>query len=115
MTYKGSCHCGKIAFHVEGDIQELIDCSCSHCRKKGYLLWFVPRESFTLSSRKTDLASYTFDDHVIQHHFCPTCGCAPFGFGYDGEGDAVAMLNVRCLDNVDITTYPVVHRDDITA
>lgn len=115
MTYFGSCHCGKIRFHVEGEISDLTDCRCSHCRKKGYLLWFVPREQFTLSTRKDDLASYTFDRHVIQHHFCPTCGCAPFGFGYDGEGNAVAAVNARCLDDLDVSLYPVKHLDNITA
>lgn len=54
MTYQGACHCGKISFHVEGDIDSLTDCNCSHCRKKGYLLWFVPREKVTLSSRMDD-------------------------------------------------------------
>lgn len=115
MIYQGSCHCGKICFHVEGDIKELIDCSCPHCRKKGYLLWFVPREQLTLSTSKSDLAGYTFNQHVIQHHFCPTCGCAPFGFGYDGDGDAVAAVNARCLDGFDIGSCQVVHRDGITA
>lgn len=115
MKYQGSCHCGNIRFEVEGDMEELVDCRCSHCRKKGYLLWFVPRDQLTLSTPHSDLASYTFDKHVIQHHFCPTCGCAPFGFGYDGEGEGVAAVNARCLDDVELGGITVVERDGITA
>lgn len=115
MTYHGSCHCGAIRFHAEGEMKTLTDCDCSHCRKKGYLLWFIPRDQLTLSTSKSELASYTFNKHVIQHHFCPHCGCAPFGFGYDGEGNAVAAVNARCLDDIDLAAYPVTHQNGITA
>ncbi|MFZ1244960.1 MAG: GFA family protein, partial [Azonexus sp.] len=43
MIYKGSCHCGKVAFEVEGELTNLMDCNCSICQRKGALLWFVPR------------------------------------------------------------------------
>ncbi|HET6587333.1 MAG TPA: GFA family protein, partial [Oleiagrimonas sp.] len=43
MSHQGSCHCGRVAFEVEGDPEQLIECNCSHCSRKGYLLWFVPR------------------------------------------------------------------------
>ncbi|MGQ9425767.1 GFA family protein [Gilvimarinus sp. F26214L] len=115
MRCEGSCHCGMIRFHVEGHIHEVIECSCTHCRKKGYLFWLLPRDRVVLSTSKSDLGSYTFDKHVIQHHFCPHCGCAPLGFGYVGSGDSMALINVRCLDNVDLTALPVVRRDDLTA
>ncbi len=42
MVHNGSCHCGKVTFSVEGDIQQVMECNCSHCRRKGYLLWFIP-------------------------------------------------------------------------
>ncbi|MGC2456748.1 MAG: hypothetical protein WA435_01980 [Gallionellaceae bacterium] len=31
MIYKGSCHCGHIAFAVEGDRHRVIECNCSIC------------------------------------------------------------------------------------
>ena len=39
MNYKGSCHCGQIAFEVEGTLEQAMECNCSHCIRKGYLLW----------------------------------------------------------------------------
>lgn len=111
MTHKGSCHCGRIAFEVEGEPGRIIECNCSHCSRKGYLLWFVPREQLRLSTPESALATYTFNRHVIRHHFCPHCGCAPFGFGSDPAGKATAAVNVRCLEGIDPSKLEVTHFD----
>ena len=102
MIYKGACHCGKIAYEVEGDLTQAIECNCSICSKRGYLLWFVPREQLRLKTPEADLATYTFNTHKVKHRFCPTCGCAPFGEGADKTGAAKAAINVRCLEGVEI-------------
>jgi hypothetical protein len=101
MSYRGSCHCGQIAFEVEGSVDTALECNCSHCSRKGYLLWFVPRTQFALKSPLEALPTYTFNQHVIQHHFCPTCGCAPFAYGVN-KGREMAAVNVRCLEGVDL-------------
>lgn len=102
-TMHGSCHCGKIAFEVEGVPEKVYECNCSHCSRKGYLLWFVPREQLQRKTPEADLATYHFNKHVIAHHFCPNCGCAPFGFGKDREGKPSAAVNVRCLEDFDLS------------
>ena len=48
MRYTGSCHCGHVAFEAEGEITGLLECNCSICRRKGALMWFVPRSAFRL-------------------------------------------------------------------
>jgi hypothetical protein len=106
MAQSGSCHCGRIAFEVDGTPEQVIECNCSHCSRKGYLLWFVPRERLTLKTPETDLATYRFNKKVIAHHFCPTCGVAPFGFGADKSGKATAAVNVRCLEGIDVAALP---------
>lgn len=106
MTHKGSCHCGAIRFEVEGTFEHVIECNCSHCSRKGYLLWFVPRAQLKLETPAQALGTYTFNRHVIQHHFCTTCGCAPFGFGRKPDGSETAAVNVRCLEDVDLATIP---------
>jgi hypothetical protein len=111
MTYQGSCHCGKIAYEVEGTLEQVGECNCSHCSRKGFLLWFVGRDSLRLKMPESELATYTFNKHVIKHHFCPTCGCAPFGFGVDPKGNATAAVNVRCLDDVDLSALKHVQYD----
>ena len=62
--HKGSCHCGRIAFEVDGDFTEVKECNCSHCSRKGYLLWFVPRDSFHLKAGEGEYSTYLFNRHV---------------------------------------------------
>jgi len=102
MNYKGGCHCGGIAFEVEGELEQAMECNCSHCSRKGYLLWFVPRAKLNLTTPESALATYTFNKHVIRHHFCPTCGCAPFASGKDRAGAETAAVNIRCLEGIDL-------------
>jgi hypothetical protein len=111
MTHKGSCHCGRIAFEVEGDVSQVLECNCSHCSRKGYLLWFVPRTQFRLTTPESALSTYTFNKHVIKHQFCATCGCAPFGFAKDPKGVDTAAVNVRCLPDLDRSQLKIVPYD----
>ena len=104
MIFKGSCHCGRIAFEVDGELGQVMDCNCSHCSRKGYLLWFVPREKLRLVTPESNLATYTFNKHVIKHHFCANCGCAPFGFGAGPSGAPTAAVNARCLEGIELST-----------
>lgn len=104
MKYRGSCHCGEIRFDVEGTLEQAIECNCSHCSRKGYLLWFVPRAQLTLLGDTNAFSTYTFNKHAITHHFCKRCGCAPFGFGAGKDGAATAAVNVRCVEGVELTS-----------
>jgi hypothetical protein len=101
--HTGSCHCGQIKFEVEGAPDQAMECNCSHCSRKGYLLWFIPRSQMTLLAGGDAMGTYRFNKHIIDHHFCPTCGCAPFGFGVDRSGAATAAINVRCLEDVELS------------
>lgn len=115
MKYQGSCHCGKIAFDVEGEIEGAISCNCSICQRKGSLLWFVPRDKMTLRTPEENATTYTFNKHVIQHRFCPTCGMHPYGEGADPSGHKVAAINIRCLEGIDLDAVPVQHFDGRSA
>ncbi|MGM4886550.1 GFA family protein [Tardiphaga sp. 20_F10_N6_6] len=107
MLHEGSCHCGNIAFEVEGDFNSAIDCNCSMCRRRGGLLAFVPRDKLVLKTAKESLSTYTFNHHAIQHHFCSTCGIAPFGEGKAPNGMMMASVNVRCLPAVDLSALNI--------
>lgn len=107
MIYQGSCHCGRVAYEVEGDIQGALACNCSMCQRKGSLLWFVPRAQFRLRTPEDDAATYTFNKHVIKHRFCPDCGIHPYAEGIDPKGNAMAAVNLRCIDGLDLAVIPV--------
>jgi hypothetical protein len=111
MIYKGSCHCGQVAFGVDGELAQVMDCNCSICSRKGALLWFEPRDKLRLLTPEENLATYTFDTHTIRHRFCPNCGIHPFGEGTDPSGNRMAAINVRCLEGVEFSSLPVKHFD----
>jgi hypothetical protein len=111
MLYKGSCHCGNVAFQVEGTLAGAMACNCSICQRKGSLMWFVPRDHLHLLTPDGNASTYTFNKHVIRHRFCPKCGIHPYGEGIYPKGNAMAAINIRCLDDVDIEKIPVTHYD----
>ncbi|HEY7163545.1 MAG TPA: GFA family protein [Candidatus Binatia bacterium] len=111
MKYKGSCHCGKIAYEAEGDLNGAMSCNCSMCSRTGALLWFVPLSQFRLLAGEKDMGTYTFNKRVIQHRFCRTCGIHPFSEGEDPRGNQIAAVNIRCLDGVDLEKIPMQHFD----
>ena len=98
----GSCHCGAVRFSVDGEIDQAIECNCSHCSRKGFLLWFVPRAALEMISGADTMSTYTFNRHVIQHRFCATCGCQPFGLGQMPDGAEMAAINLRCVEGIDL-------------
>ncbi|QIL21789.1 GFA family protein [Thermomonas sp. HDW16] len=112
MPHQGSCHCGRVAFSVEGQVDTAIDCNCSICRRRGSLLAFFPRSAMVLQTPEADIATYTFNSHAIRHRFCANCGCAPFGEGVNPKtGEATVAVNVRCLPGIDLTALKVVPFD----
>lgn len=110
-THTGGCHCGKVAFEVEGAIDQAIDCNCSMCLKRGGLLWFVPRAALTLKTPEADYGTYRFNSEKIDHHFCRECGISPFSEGRNPDGSAMACVNVRCLDGIDLAMLRIVPVD----
>jgi hypothetical protein len=95
MAYKGSCHCGAVTFAVEGDIPTTaMSCNCSHCRRKGMLLAFVPLDQFRVESH-------------IEHQFCTDCGCQGFAVGTAPDGSRMAAVNLRCVPDVDLDALQI--------
>ena len=111
MKYEGSCHCGKVAFEVEGELDGAMACNCSICSRKGSLLWFVPRARMTLRTPEENSRVYEFNKHRIKHRFCTTCGIHPYADGVDPKGNRMAAINIRCLEGIDLDKVPVKHFD----
>lgn len=110
-TYKGSCHCGNVAYEVDGTIDSVLACNCSICQRKGSLLWFVPESQFRLQTPAENTKSYQFNKHRIDHLFCTNCGIHSYATGKDGKGNTMAAINTRCLEGVDPEKLTVKHID----
>jgi hypothetical protein len=111
MVYRGSCHCGRIRYEVEGEVDSGMACNCSMCSRRGSLLWFVPRDQLRLLTDDQDAGTYLFNKHVIQHRFCPACGIHTFGEGVGPGGAKMAAINLRTLEDFDLDSVPVKHFD----
>jgi hypothetical protein len=105
MRYQGGCHCGGVAFEVDGELLEVAECNCSICAKKAYLHWIVPPQSFHLLKGEELLTVYRFNTGMARHNFCSRCGVAPF---YIARSDPDKIdVNARCLDQVDLSKLKI--------
>lgn len=64
---------------------------------------FVPTSAFSLTSGEEALSEYRFNTEKIQHLFCKTCGVESFAHGAMPDGTPTVAVNVRCLDEIDLT------------
>jgi len=107
MAHRGSCHCGTIGFSVDAALDQGMACNCSHCARKGYVLAFLPRAVLTLDPVDGEIGTYRFNTHKIAHHFCLTCGCAPYAEGTSPNGSETAAINLRCIEGLDLATVAI--------
>jgi hypothetical protein len=106
-NYSGGCHCGQIRYDVTADLTTVAQCNCSICQKRGALWTFVPVEHFALRAGNDDLADYQFGKKTIHHYFCPQCGVGSFSRGMAPSGQEMVAVNVRCLDDIDISALTI--------
>lgn len=95
-TYRGNCHCG--AFIYEATLPEITsysECNCSICRKKGYAWLFASEGQLDIVKGSIDeLASYTFNNGIFVHRFCPTCGTGVLAQNINNPSAVTTAINV---------------------
>jgi hypothetical protein len=99
QMFVGGCHCGAVRFEVRASLEEVLECNCSICTKKGWLHVIVPKPHFVLLTDEAALSTYRFGTKTAQHHFCATCGVSSF-YVPRSHPDGISV-NARCLDGVD--------------
>ena len=104
MKYEGSCHCRGIRFTVETDLEQVMRCNCSICGRTGTLMTFVRASALEVTQGGELYVDYQFGKKSIHHGFCKVCGVRPYGSGVGGEGP-MAMINVGCLEGVDVRDH----------
>jgi len=111
MLYRGSCHCGNIAFEIDGEVEAAVACNCSLCARKGALLWSAPWSRLRLLTTGSDIGTYTFNNRAIAHRFCRSCGIHPYAEDVAEGPDRSVYVNLRCVQNIDLASVPVVEFD----
>ena len=114
-TFGGSCHCGDIKFNVKLNVSSLTRCNCSICSKLGALWAFAPKSEMVLLTDQNAFGSYQFGDKTLHHHFCKNCGIEAFAEGEAPDGTPTVGINVRCLDDFDISGIPISDYDGKSA
>ena len=99
-TYRGSCHCGAVAYEVDGQIEGLEVCNCSLCARLGYVHWYVPPDRFRLLTPEEAFGTYQFGTFTSRNHFCRSCGIMAFRRARSDPN--LVDVNVRCLEGVEI-------------
>jgi hypothetical protein len=102
--YRLSCHCGSIRLEVDADLESLLECNCSTCRRHGFLHWKVPSSAVSLKTERVILSTYAWRDITGAHHFCPTCGTSILRTGY---ADGKVSINARCIEEIDVFSLEV--------
>ena len=102
QTHHGSCHCGRVTFQVDLDLDAGTGrCNCTFCLKARHWATIVKPAAFKLLSGEADLSDYRGRNPHGHNYFCKHCGVRPYSTGHVAElgGDYVSV-SVSCLDDV---------------
>ncbi|MCR5876410.1 GFA family protein [Phenylobacterium sp. J426] len=119
-TYHGSCHCGRVRFEVDLELERTSKCNCRFCWKQRN--WNIPSlapSQFRLVEGEAQLGDYarSGEGFELHHRFCRTCGTATHGHGFIAQaGGAFVAVRVAALDNLDLADLlaaPVTYGDGL--
>lgn len=104
-SYRGSCHCGRVTFDVRAKLDHVVECNCSMCRRVGALWHGASESDLHILTGEADLVLYQFKTMTAKHYFCRHCGVHPFTRPRLDPNRWV--VNVRCIDGLDLSTIAV--------
>jgi hypothetical protein len=105
ITHHGSCHCGRVTFELATDVQRVLECNCSICRRNGTLWTGATDETLHITKGVEDLATYQFGTMKARHYFCKHCGVQPLA--RPRIDPTRWVVNVRCIAALDLSTLKV--------
>ena len=106
VTLNGRCHCGDVQFNVTltKGFASARRCTCSMCRMRGAVAVTSTPEAFRLRKGAANLATYRFNTHVAEHHFCTNCGI--YTHHKRRSNPHELGVNVACLEGVSPFDFP---------
>lgn len=105
QAWAGACHCGEVRFELDAKLARVFECSCSLCRRRGALWHGAAGRDLRIVAGEDQLSLYQFGTRTAKHYFCRHCGVAPFA---RPRLDPNAwVVNVRCIDALDLSTLAV--------
>ena len=109
MPVKGSCHCRATAFEVSVAPENVTQCTCSFCSKRGALWAYYTPSQFNLTTPEANVSTYRWGSKTIKHHCCGTFTETPdWSSGEPDFDNPKISVNARLFDDFDLDAVEVV-------
>ena len=97
---KLTCHCKSIEaeINVDGDLEKIVKCNCSICKRKGAIMSMVKNQDFKITKGEDKLKLYQFHTKVAKHYFCSDCGI--YTHHNPRSNPAMTGFNLGCVDEI---------------
>ena len=97
---KLKCHCGAIEAEINNseNLEKILRCNCSLCKRKGAIMSMVKNEDFKIIKGEDKLKVYQFHTKVAKHYFCSNCGI--YTHHNPRSNPAMTGFNVGCIDEI---------------
>jgi len=105
----GGCHCGAVAYVVNGVVQYVVNCHCNMCRGMNGAAFssyaIVNHDELSITQGLESLRQYAASDTGVKH-YCAECGSPLFNTNVKKYGDH-AMLYLGTLRGPEALPEPV--------
>ena len=98
---KLTCHCGEIEIQInlKKEINELMRCNCSMCKRKGTMVATINKKDLKVVKGQDKIKTYQFNTNVAKHHFCSECGTHSDNLRRSDTN--TFGFNVGCIDEIE--------------
>ena len=95
-----TCHCGAVEIQVnlEEEIDKLMRCNCSMCKRKGTMVTTINKEDLKIVKGEDKIKIYQFNTKVAKHYFCSECGVQTHNLRRSDPN--TYGINVGCIDEI---------------
>jgi hypothetical protein len=98
---KLKCHCEKFEAEINlpDNLEKIVKCNCSICKRKGATMSMVKNEDFKIVKGEDNLKLYQFHSKIAKHYFCSNCGI--YTHHNPRSNPAMTGFNLGCIDSLD--------------
>ena len=95
------CHCGQVEAKISlsDNLEKIVKCNCSICKRKGAIMSFVKNENFQIVKGQNVIKLYQFHTKVAKHYFCSNCGI--YTHHNPRSNPSMTGFNLGCIDKID--------------
>jgi len=97
---KLTCHCKEveIEINITNNLEKIVKCNCSICKRKGAIMSMVKNEDFKIIKGQDKLKIYQFHSKIAKHYFCINCGI--YTHHNPRSNPAMTGFNLGCIDEI---------------